>query len=182
MEAGIGPEDLDLVECQDTEAASELSAYRELGLCKPDDEAAPLRSGDTMLGGRIPVNVSEGLLSKSEPLDASGLGQVHELVTQLRDEAGPRQVPSARNGLAHVMGAGHNDAPTGSDAVGEQQHSLDVNGFNPMNRKADPREVSSLVVYLASDESSFISGTEIVVDRGELAGHGPFVADGKREK
>jgi 3alpha(or 20beta)-hydroxysteroid dehydrogenase len=55
---------------------------------------------------------------------------------------------------------------------------LDVSGFNPMNRKADPREVSSLVVYLASDESSFISGTEIVVDGGELAGHGPLVAGG----
>lgn len=52
---------------------------------------------------------------------------------------------------------------------------LDVSGFNPMNRKADPQEVSSLVVYLASDESSFISGTEIVVDGGELAGHGPLV-------
>lgn len=52
---------------------------------------------------------------------------------------------------------------------------LDVSGFNPMNRKADPDEVSSLVVYLASDESSFISGTEIVVDGGELAGHGPLV-------
>lgn len=53
---------------------------------------------------------------------------------------------------------------------------LDVSGFNPMNRKADPDEVSSLVVYLASDESTFISGTEIVVDGGELAGHGPLVA------
>lgn len=52
---------------------------------------------------------------------------------------------------------------------------LDVSGFNPMNRKADPREVASLVVYLASDESSFITGTEIVVDGGELAGHGPLV-------
>jgi 3alpha(or 20beta)-hydroxysteroid dehydrogenase len=53
---------------------------------------------------------------------------------------------------------------------------LDVSGFNPMNRKADPEEVSSLVVYLASDESSFISGTEILVDGGELAGHGPLTA------
>jgi 3alpha(or 20beta)-hydroxysteroid dehydrogenase len=53
---------------------------------------------------------------------------------------------------------------------------LDVSGFNPMNRKADPEEVSSLVVYLASDESSFISGTEILVDGGELAGHGPLIA------
>lgn len=53
---------------------------------------------------------------------------------------------------------------------------LDVSGFNPMNRKADPQEVSSLVVYLAGDESSFITGTEIVVDGGELAGHGPLVS------
>jgi 3alpha(or 20beta)-hydroxysteroid dehydrogenase len=52
---------------------------------------------------------------------------------------------------------------------------LDVSGFNPMKRKADPEEVSSLVVYLASDESSFISGTEILVDGGELAGHGPLI-------
>jgi 3alpha(or 20beta)-hydroxysteroid dehydrogenase len=52
---------------------------------------------------------------------------------------------------------------------------LDVSGFNPMNRKADPQEVSSLVVYLAADESSFVSGTEILVDGGELAGHGPLV-------
>ncbi|TCK21416.1 SDR family oxidoreductase [Pseudonocardia endophytica] len=54
---------------------------------------------------------------------------------------------------------------------------LDVSGFNPMNRKADPQEVSSLVVYLAGDESSFITGTEIVVDGGELAGHGPLVSN-----
>ena len=53
---------------------------------------------------------------------------------------------------------------------------LDVSGFNPMNRKADPNEVSSLVVYLAGDESSFVSGTEILVDGGELAGHGPLVS------
>ena len=105
--AGLGPEDVDLVECQDTDAAAELLAYRELGLCAKGDEAGLLRSGDTMLGGRIPVNVSGGLLSKGEPLGASGLGQVHELVTQLRGDAGPRQVADSRVGLGHVVGAGH---------------------------------------------------------------------------
>ncbi|MFC5210362.1 hypothetical protein ACFPM0_27890 [Pseudonocardia sulfidoxydans] len=107
-QAGIGPADVDIVECQDTDAASELLAYRELGLCAPGEEAALLRSGDTALGGRRPVNVSGGLLSKGEPLGASGLGQVHELVTQLRGHAGARQVEGARVGLGHVMGAGHN--------------------------------------------------------------------------
>lgn len=109
-EAGISPEDLDLVECQDTDAASELVAYRDLQLCKAGDEAALLRSGATALGGRIPVNPSGGLLSKGEPLGASGLGQIHELVLQLRGQAGARQVEDARWGLAHVMGAGHNAA------------------------------------------------------------------------
>ncbi len=111
-EAGVGPEDLDLVECQDTDAASELIAYRELGLCAPGEEAALLRSGATTLGGRIPVNPSGGLLSKGEPLGASGLGQVHELVTQLRGRAGRRQVDGARIGIGHVMGAGHNASVT----------------------------------------------------------------------
>jgi acetyl-CoA acetyltransferase len=107
-EAGVGPDDLDLVECQDTDAASELIAYRDLHLCPPGDEAKLLRSGATALGGRLPVNASGGLLSKGEPLGASGLGQVHELVTQLRGQAGERQVPDVKVGLAHVMGAGHN--------------------------------------------------------------------------
>jgi acetyl-CoA acetyltransferase len=106
-QAGIGPEDLDLVECQDTDAASELYAYRDLGLCRAGDEAAVLRSGRTALGGDLPVNPSGGLLSKGEPLGASGLGQVHELVTQLRGRAGPRQVDGAAVAAAHVMGAGH---------------------------------------------------------------------------
>lgn len=107
-DAGISIDDVDLVECQDTDAGSELIAYSDLGLCKPGDEAALLRSGATALGGRIPVNVSGGLLSKGEPLGASGLGQVHELVQQVRGRSGPRQVDGATVGLGHVMGAGHN--------------------------------------------------------------------------
>ncbi|WP_148573827.1 thiolase family protein [Nocardioides caldifontis] len=107
-DAGVTVEDVDVVECQDTDAASELIAYSDLGLCKPGDEAALLRSGATALGGRIPVNPSGGLLSKGEPLGASGLGQVHELVQQVRGRCGSRQVTDARVGLGHVMGAGHN--------------------------------------------------------------------------
>lgn len=110
--SGLGPRDVDVIECQDTDAASELLAYRDLGLCKLGDEAALLRSGDTALGGRLPVNPSGGLLSKGEPLGASGLGQVYELVQQLRNQAGPRQVENANVGLSHVMGAGHNACVT----------------------------------------------------------------------
>jgi acetyl-CoA acetyltransferase len=109
-QAGIGPADIDVVECQDTDAASELWAYRDLGLCEPGGEAALLRSGETALGGRVPVNPSGGLLSKGEPLGASGLGQVHEVVQQLRGRAGARQVTGATTAICHVMGAGHNAA------------------------------------------------------------------------
>lgn len=109
-QAGLGPDDVDVVECQDTDAASELLAYRDLGLCKAGDEAGLLRSGDTALGGRIPVNPSGGLLSKGEPLGASGLGQLHELVQQVRGRCGSRQVQGAQVALGHVMGAGHNSS------------------------------------------------------------------------
>jgi acetyl-CoA acetyltransferase len=107
-EAGIGPDDVDVVECQDTDAARELLAYQELGLCARGDQAALLADGATTLGGARPVNPSGGLLSKGEPLGASALGQVVELVHQLRGEAGPRQVEGARVGLAHTVGRGAN--------------------------------------------------------------------------
>ena len=107
-EAGIGPDDVDVVECQDTDAARELLAYQELRLCAPGDQAELIESGATALGGTRPVNPSGGLLSKGEPLGASGLGQVIELVHQLRGEAGSRQVEGARVGLAHTVGRGAN--------------------------------------------------------------------------
>jgi acetyl-CoA acetyltransferase len=106
--AGVGPEDLDMVECQDTDAARELLSYEELGLCGPGGSADMLDRGDTVLGGRLPVNVSGGLLSKGEPLGASALGQVTEIVRQLRGQSGDRQVPGARVGLAHTVGRGAN--------------------------------------------------------------------------
>jgi acetyl-CoA acetyltransferase len=107
-EAGLGPGDLDVVECQDTDAARELLAYQELRLCEPGDQAKLLADGAVTRGGRLPVNPSGGLLSKGEPLGASALGQVVELVQQLRGEAGPRQVDGARVGLAHTVGRGAN--------------------------------------------------------------------------
>jgi acetyl-CoA acetyltransferase len=111
-EAGIGPEDVDVVECQDTDAARELLAWQELGLCEPGGQRAILDAGDAALGGRRPVNPSGGLLSKGEPLGASGLGQVVELVEQLRGGAGARQVEGARVGLAHTVGRGANASVT----------------------------------------------------------------------
>jgi acetyl-CoA acetyltransferase len=107
-EAGVGPGDLHVVECQDTDAARELLAYEEIGLCAAGGAGALLAEGATALGGRLPVNPSGGLLSKGEPLGASGLGQVVELVRQLRGEAGPRQVEGARVALAHTVGRGAN--------------------------------------------------------------------------
>ncbi len=96
------PEDVDVVECQDTDAARELLAYQELLLCAPGEQAKFLAEPS------VPVNPSGGLLSKGEPLGASALGQVVELVHQLRGEAGPRQVDGARVGLAHTVGRGAN--------------------------------------------------------------------------
>jgi len=107
-EAGLGPGDLDVVECQDTDAARELLSYEELGLCAPGGAGALLEEGATVLGARIPVNPSGGLLSKGEPLGASALGQVVELVRQLRGECGPRQVGGARVALSHTVGRGAN--------------------------------------------------------------------------
>jgi acetyl-CoA acetyltransferase len=107
-EAGLGPDDVDVVECQDTDAARELLAYQELRFCEAGDQAKLLADGAVTLGGARPVNPSGGLLSKGEPLGASALGQVIELVHQLRGEAGARQVDGARVGLAHTVGRGAN--------------------------------------------------------------------------
>jgi acetyl-CoA acetyltransferase len=111
-EAGVGPGDLDVVECQDTDAARELLSYEELGLCDPGDAAKLVDTGTTTMSGPLPVNPSGGLLSKGEPLGASALGQVVELTRQLRGEAGPRQVAGARIGLGHTVGRGANACVT----------------------------------------------------------------------
>ena len=102
--AGIGPEDLDVIECHDASAPAELTYYEEFGLCKPGEGGALIDSGATKLGGRIPVNPSGGLLRKGHPVGATGLAQLTELVEQLRGQSGPRQVEGARVGLAQNGG------------------------------------------------------------------------------
>ena len=110
--AGIGPEDINLFEVQDTDAFCEIEIYEQLGLCPVGDAGRLIDEGVTDIGGKSPVNVSGGLISKGEPIGASHLGQVVEIVWQLRNEAGKRQVQGARVGLAHVLGAGGNCAVT----------------------------------------------------------------------
>jgi acetyl-CoA acetyltransferase len=103
-QAGIGPEDLDLVELHDASAASELLYYHYLGLCPQDQVVDLIESGATRLGGRIPVNTSGGLMRKGHPIGATGVAQIVELVTQLRGRAGSRQVEGARLALAENGG------------------------------------------------------------------------------
>lgn len=102
--AGIGPEDLDVIELHDASAPSELIYYETLGLCQPGEGGALAESGATALGGNIPVNPSGGLLRKGHPIGATGLAQIAELTWQLRGEAGDRQVEGARVALAENGG------------------------------------------------------------------------------
>jgi len=104
--AGVGPGDLDVVELHDCFATAEILHYENLGLCGEGDAGRLIDSGDTALGGRIPVNVSGGLLSKGHPIGATGVANIVEIVEHLRGEAGARQVDGARIGLAHVLGFG----------------------------------------------------------------------------
>ncbi len=98
-QAGVGPQDVDVAEVHDATAMGELMQTEMLGLCGPGEGGAFAASGATTLGGRVPVNPSGGLESKGHPIGATGLGQVFELVSQLRGACGPRQVAGARIAL-----------------------------------------------------------------------------------
>ena len=104
--AGIGPEDVDLVELHDCFATAEILHYENLGLCGDGEAGKLIDDGDVALGGRIPVNVSGGLLSKGHPLGATGIANIYEVSTHLRGEAGARQVEGTKIGLTHVIGLG----------------------------------------------------------------------------
>jgi acetyl-CoA acetyltransferase len=104
--AGCGPEDIDLVELHDCFATAEILHYENLGLCKDGEAGQLIDEGATALGGRIPVNVSGGLLSKGHPLGATGIANLYEVSQHLRGEAGKRQVEGARLGMTHVIGLG----------------------------------------------------------------------------
>ena len=110
--SGLGPQDIDCFEVQDTDAFCEIEIYEELQLCALGEGGVLAESGRTQIDGDRPVNMSGGLISKGEPVGASHLGQVVELVAQLRGQSGPRQVTQAQVGLAHVLGAGGNCAVT----------------------------------------------------------------------
>jgi acetyl-CoA acetyltransferase len=105
-EAGIGPEDVDVIQLQDTDAGAEVIHMAENGFCADGDQERLVAEGATEIGGPMPVNTDGGLIANGEPVGASGLRQVHELVLQLRGEAGDRQVPGTpRVGYAQLYGA-----------------------------------------------------------------------------
>ncbi len=104
--AGVGPEDINLVELHDCFATAEILHYENLGLCKDGEAGRMIDEGEVALGGRVPVNVSGGLLSKGHPLGATGIANIFEVSTHLRGEAGKRQVEGARLGMTHVIGLG----------------------------------------------------------------------------
>ncbi len=103
-QAGVGPQDVSVAEVHDATAIGEIIQSEVLGLC-PAGEGGPMAErGETRIGGRIPINPSGGLESKGHPIGATGLGQIFELVTQLRGEAGARQVEGARIAIAENGG------------------------------------------------------------------------------
>jgi acetyl-CoA C-acetyltransferase len=105
-DAGIGPEDIDVIELHDCFTTNELATYVALGLCKQEDLDAFVADGDNTYGGRYVVNPSGGLLAKGHPLGATGLAQITELTQQLRGQSGVRQVAGARTALQHNGGLG----------------------------------------------------------------------------
>jgi acetyl-CoA C-acetyltransferase len=103
-QAGVGPEDIDVVELHDCFTIAEIVATEGLGLFEPGTGGIAAEKGWTSLGGKIPVNTSGGLKAKGHPIGATGAAQIAEVVTQLRAEAGPRQVDGATTGLTHTLG------------------------------------------------------------------------------
>jgi acetyl-CoA acetyltransferase len=105
-QAGIGPRDVDLAQLQDTESGAEIMHLAETGLCEHGEQEKLIACGATEIGGRLPINTDGGCIANGEPIGASGLRQVYEVVLQLRAQAGARQVPGTpRVGFTHVYGA-----------------------------------------------------------------------------
>lgn len=102
--AGVGPEDIDVIELHDAFANEEMLRYEELGICKQGESLRLVRDRSTWVGGKIPVNPSGGLLALGHPLSASGVRNIAEIVLHLRGQAGERQTPNAKVGLAHMLG------------------------------------------------------------------------------
>jgi acetyl-CoA acetyltransferase len=117
--AGLGPEDIDVIELHDASAMGEIIQFEGLGFCSWGEAAAVSQTGATRLGGKIPVNPSGGLVSKGHPLGATGIGQIAEIAMQLREEAGKRQVEGARIGMTE----------NGGGFVGVEEASMAIHIF-----------------------------------------------------
>jgi acetyl-CoA C-acetyltransferase len=102
--AQLEPNDIDLAEVHDCFTSAELMAYEDLGFCKPGKSGTFIESGETRLGGKIPVNTSGGLKAKGHPVGATGTAQAYEIYLQLTGQAGKRQVKDAKVGLSHNVG------------------------------------------------------------------------------
>ncbi|GAB3890849.1 hypothetical protein GCM10029964_063050 [Kibdelosporangium lantanae] len=104
--AGLGPSDVDVLQLQDTESGAEVMHLAECGFCVDGEQEKLVAEGATEIGGSLPVNTDGGCIANGEPIGASGLRQVYEVVQQLRGRAGARQVPGTpRIGFTHVYGA-----------------------------------------------------------------------------
>ena len=104
--AGMGPDDIDIAQLQDTESGAEVMHMAENGFCAHGEQERMIQAGETEIGGRFPVNTDGGCLANGEPIGASGLRQVYENVLQLRGDAGVRQVPNdPKTAYTHVYGA-----------------------------------------------------------------------------
>ena len=105
-QAGIGPEDVDVLQLQDTDAGAEVIHMAENGFCADGEQEKLLADGATEIDGPMPINTDGGLIANGEPIGASGLRQIHEIVRQLRGEAGDRQVPGGpKVGFTQLYGA-----------------------------------------------------------------------------
>ncbi|MCH7580186.1 MAG: thiolase family protein [Chloroflexi bacterium] len=105
-QAGLGPDDIDLVQVHDAFTVEEIEYCEQLGFCEVGEGERMVENGDTAIGGRIPFSTDGGLLARGHPLGPTGLAQVWETVQQLRGLSGPRQVAGARVGLVHMVGVG----------------------------------------------------------------------------
>ena len=116
-QAGVGPQDLELLQVHDAVAPEEMLAYSALGLCAPGDEAVLLHSGATRIGGRVPVSSDGGLVARGHPVGVTGLAQIYETVQQTRGRAGARQVIHGHGGPPRIA-AIHNAGAGGGAAGG----------------------------------------------------------------
>jgi len=105
--AAIGPDDIDVAEVHDSFSIAEIIHYEDLGFCQPGGGGKLVETGETAVGGRIPVNTGGGLLNRGHPLGATGVAQIVELADQLLGRSGDRQVTNARSALAHINGGFH---------------------------------------------------------------------------